>query len=211
MVRFSKLFSEKSGALRDFWLVYEAEQYAMRDAMMDVVRAHPVFRAMLEGIPTEQLDRENVASIERLRKAFVAGDWQPYADSLHAQGAMYARMNVPFSSWFDLTRVAYRVLVPAFIRAYEGDRLAAAMAVMHDFFDLAMAMIAERYIEVQHEERARMLVEAVKDYAIYSLDIDGVVTSWSPGAEALKGWKTHEIVGKSFAAFYAEQDRANKP
>jgi PAS domain S-box-containing protein len=51
------------------------------------------------------------------------------------------------------------------------------------------------------------LVEAVIDYAIYMLDPDGVITSWNPGAERLKGYTEAEIIGEHFSRFYTEEDR----
>jgi PAS domain S-box-containing protein len=61
--------------------------------------------------------------------------------------------------------------------------------------------------EAAEAERFRRLVEAVTDYAIYMLDPSGIVTSWNPGAERIKGYSAAEIVGKSFANFYEPADR----
>jgi PAS domain S-box-containing protein len=52
------------------------------------------------------------------------------------------------------------------------------------------------------EERFRLLVESVKDYAIFILDPDGRVSTWNPGAERIKGYAATEIVGKHFSIFY---------
>jgi len=54
----------------------------------------------------------------------------------------------------------------------------------------------------ESEERFRLLVEGVKDYAIFMLDPDGRVATWNAGAEALKGYRAHEIIGTHFSAFY---------
>jgi len=54
----------------------------------------------------------------------------------------------------------------------------------------------------------RLLVEAVADYAIYTLDVDGRVTSWNKGAERINGYQRDEILGKHFSVFYTEQDVA---
>lgn len=64
----------------------------------------------------------------------------------------------------------------------------------------------------QSEERFRLLVEAVQDYAIFMLNPEGIITSWNIGAERLKGYKTAEILGKHFSCFYPEEDvRNGKP
>ena len=64
----------------------------------------------------------------------------------------------------------------------------------------------------QSEERFRLLVEGVVDYAIYRLDPEGIVSSWNAGAERIKGYKPDEIVGKHFSRFYTPEDvAAHKP
>jgi PAS domain S-box-containing protein len=62
------------------------------------------------------------------------------------------------------------------------------------------------------EERFRLLVDAVQDYAVYMLDVNGYVSSWNTGAERIKGYAASEIIGKHFSAFYTQEDlRAAKP
>ena len=57
------------------------------------------------------------------------------------------------------------------------------------------------------EERLRLLIESVRDYAIFMLDPNGCITSWNPGAERLKGYKSDEIIGQHFSIFYTQEDR----
>jgi PAS domain S-box-containing protein len=52
------------------------------------------------------------------------------------------------------------------------------------------------------EERFRSLVEGVKDYAIFMLDTGGIVTTWNAGAQQIKGYLAHEIIGSHFSRFY---------
>jgi PAS domain S-box-containing protein len=64
----------------------------------------------------------------------------------------------------------------------------------------------------ESEERFRLLVEGVHEYAIILLDLDGRVVSWNAGAERLKGYKAEEIIGRSFCVFYPPDDiAAGKP
>jgi PAS domain S-box-containing protein len=56
------------------------------------------------------------------------------------------------------------------------------------------------------EERTRLLIEGVQDYAIFLLDPQGVVVSWNAGAERIKGYKAEEVVGKNFSRFYPQED-----
>jgi len=62
------------------------------------------------------------------------------------------------------------------------------------------------------EERFRLLVESVQDYAIFMLDSKGYIATWNIGAERIKGYKASEIVGKHFSTFYSQEDiRSGKP
>ena len=73
----------------------------------------------------------------------------------------------------------------------------------------------QRYAEDElrrSEERFRMLVTAVSEYAICMLDPDGCVVSWNAGAEQIKGYRAGEIVGRHFRVFYpAEEQDAGHP
>ena len=56
------------------------------------------------------------------------------------------------------------------------------------------------------DERFRMLVQSVRDYAILMLDASGRVTSWNEGAERIKGYTADEILGEHFSRFYTPED-----
>jgi PAS domain S-box-containing protein len=58
----------------------------------------------------------------------------------------------------------------------------------------------------QAEERFRLLIEGVVDYAVYMLDPDGVVTSWNAGAARITGYERDEIIGRHFSVFYADDE-----
>ena len=62
------------------------------------------------------------------------------------------------------------------------------------------------------EERFRLLINSVKDYAIFVLDPSGHVASWNQGAERIKGYTADEIVGRHFSCFYPPEDiESGKP
>ena len=54
------------------------------------------------------------------------------------------------------------------------------------------------------EERFRLLVEGVEDYAIFMLDPDGCIASWNAGARRINGYEEDEIIGEHFSVFYTE-------
>lgn len=58
----------------------------------------------------------------------------------------------------------------------------------------------------QSEERFRLLIEGIQDYAIYSMDPNGVITSWNVGARRIKGYTAEEIIGQNFSRFYPPED-----
>ena len=62
------------------------------------------------------------------------------------------------------------------------------------------------------EERIRLLIASLKDYAILTMDPRGNVTSWNQGAEQIKGYTEDEIIGRNFSCFYPKEDvEAGKP
>jgi len=60
------------------------------------------------------------------------------------------------------------------------------------------------------EERFRLLVESVKDYAIFMLDPEGRVVSWNAGAQRIKGYAAQDVIGRHFSVFYTEEARRRK-
>jgi PAS domain S-box-containing protein len=74
--------------------------------------------------------------------------------------------------------------------------------------DISHRLEAEAKLR-ESEQRFRMLVEGVRDYAIYMLNVDGVISNWNTGAQAIKGYTAQEIVGQHFSRFYTALDQAN--
>jgi PAS domain S-box-containing protein len=57
----------------------------------------------------------------------------------------------------------------------------------------------------------QLLVESVRDYAIFALDPTGHIVTWNVGAERFKGYKANEIIGKHFSVFYTPEEASVKP
>ncbi|WP_158502088.1 PAS domain S-box protein [Vitiosangium sp. GDMCC 1.1324] len=94
--------------------------------------------------------------------------------------------------------VRYWLVNQAPVRNRAGEVFLVATAVLD---------ITERKrAESATEERFRLLVEGVEDYAIFMLDPEGRVTSWNPGAERIGGWKAEEVLGRSMSLFYLPGD-----
>ena len=73
--------------------------------------------------------------------------------------------------------------------------------------DLSEQRAAEEELR-QSEERLRLLIASVRDYAIFLLDPEGRIQSWNPGAELIKGYRADEVVGRHIELFYTPQARA---
>lgn len=71
--------------------------------------------------------------------------------------------------------------------------------------DIIERKVAQDRLRIR-EEDLRLLVASVKDYAIFMLDPKGRVASWNKGAEAIKGYQAHEIIGQHFSRFYTVED-----
>jgi diguanylate cyclase (GGDEF)-like protein/PAS domain S-box-containing protein len=115
------------------------------------------------------------------------GDWEGEISHLQASGA---RITVE-SRW-------------AFQRDAQGNPCA-ILEVNHDITQRKRMEEALR----QSDERLRLLVSGVKDYAILMLDPEGRVTSWNEGAQRIKGYRADEIIGEHFSKFYAPEAAAD--
>ncbi|MGV3773966.1 MAG: PAS domain S-box protein [Verrucomicrobiales bacterium] len=76
--------------------------------------------------------------------------------------------------------------------------------------DLTQRKLQEESLQklLESEERFRLLVDQVRDYAIFILDARGMISSWNQGARRLKGYTAEEILGKHFSMFYTAEDLA---
>jgi PAS domain S-box-containing protein len=72
--------------------------------------------------------------------------------------------------------------------------------------DVSAQRMAEAELR-QSEQRFRLLVEAVQDYAIFMLDPTGHIASWNRGAQRIKGYSSEEIIGQHFRIFYPQEQR----
>jgi PAS domain S-box-containing protein len=97
-------------------------------------------------------------------------------------------------------------------RAAQQDvaRHKAAQVLMQTNAALRSAENKETLAQLRDTERNfKLLVQSVTDYAIYMLDPTGIVASWNAGAERIKGYRPHEIVGKNYSQFFTPEDRAS--
>jgi PAS domain S-box-containing protein len=86
----------------------------------------------------------------------------------------------------------------------ENGKLIGFAKITRDITERQIAQLALR--ESAHQ--FRMLVDGVRDYALFMLDPNGVVINWNSGGERIKGYAVDEIVGQHFSRFFTEHDRA---
>jgi PAS domain S-box-containing protein len=71
--------------------------------------------------------------------------------------------------------------------------------------DLSEKRLREEALR-QSEEQFRLMLESVKDYAIFLLDPEGIILTWNRGAEAINGYAASEVLGRHFRMFFTAQD-----
>jgi PAS domain S-box-containing protein len=80
------------------------------------------------------------------------------------------------------------------------------------FFSGIMRDMTGQKVAQQHDESFRLLIESVRDYAIFMITPQGLIDSWNAGAERMKGFRAEEILGQHFSRFYPPDEvQAGKP
>ena len=121
----------------------------------------------------------------------------PYPTPLHdSSGALVGAVNV-------LVDITDRKLAEEAIRQLNE--------TLEQRVEQRSQVITQAFTELRaSEERFRLLVQGVADYAIFMLDPNGFVTNWNAGAARIKGYTAEEIVGQHFSRFYPEEDQQRR-
>ena len=106
----------------------------------------------------------------------------------------------------DVYRGASKGAVDYLFKPVVPEVLKAKVSVFVDLFHINERLKTKAV--QQSEERFRLLVESMEDYAIFMLDPEGRVTSWNNGAERIVGFRQDEIVGHHFGRFYTPEERS---
>jgi diguanylate cyclase (GGDEF)-like protein/PAS domain S-box-containing protein len=91
--------------------------------------------------------------------------------------------------------------------ALQRDAAGAPFRILSISSDITDRKLSEEALR-HSDEKLRILVQAVKDYAIFMLDPDGRITTWNEGAERISGYPVGEILGQHFSVFYTPEARA---
>jgi PAS domain S-box-containing protein len=90
-------------------------------------------------------------------------------------------------------------------KPYEPIALRVKVSLFATLYQKSQALLSSKRELEQSETRFRLLVQGVKDYAIFMLDPKGHISSWNEGAKRNKGYEAAEILGKHFSVFYPKE------
>jgi len=107
----------------------------------------------------------------------------------------------------DLRHRGYASLRARFSPIFNQDQL---VAITVEWHERSSSVLENEVVKpgLSTDEAFRILVQALKDYAIFLLDTRGRIATWNTGAELLKGYTRDEIIGKHFSVFYGKEDLA---
>ncbi|MCE3280026.1 MAG: sensory transduction histidine kinase [Bacteroidetes bacterium] len=105
-----------------------------------------------------------------------------------------------FSAILKYTVLDFSQKVPVSNKGDEIDAIAAGMNTLSEELKIRIQKLQES------EERFRLLVESVKDYAIFRVSATGHIASWNAGAQNIKGYSADEIIGKHISVFYNPEE-----
>jgi PAS domain S-box-containing protein len=116
----------------------------------------------------------------------------------------------------DMEQVELQLLAERESKMERYFSLAKASVALGSILGLAFVVIAAwiarrdnatvKRTRIESDERIRVLVDGVQDYAIFMLDPKGTIVSWNIGAERMKGYRADEIIGQNFSRFYPQEN-----
>ena len=163
---------EEQSGMKDFLEVYEAHYDEIYRRLLRSVEKLPGLHSLVKRTPPEQQDEQNRISRQLMREAILNGNWKPLLDSQRAQGAMYAGMGIQFHEWFDLVSDFEKLLVPRLVEKHgtTNGRLSSSLLGLSRYLDIAMAGIAEAYLQTK-EERILQQQQAIQELSTPVLQV----------------------------------------
>lgn len=204
--------------MRDYWSIYERHYDEIRLVLIAELTADEEVGRLIRTTPPEVMEENAKKSRELSRRAIMEGDWEPYLESLKAQGSMYAQGGLTFAAWFRITSAFRPHIVRHMLAAFGADtqRLIRAIDALDRLLDLVLSVLGESYLDRKEDIIARQR-EAIGEarlrsrYAIVLSSIaDGVVTTdpygnvmtANPAMERISGIPEEEAIGQPYHQVY---------
>lgn len=174
---------------------------------------HPVWVYDLESLAILDVNQAAIQSYGYSRSEFLSLTIKDIRPPEDVPALLENTRNTPkdgesTSEWKHVKKNGAQIDVEITSHPLEYSGKAARLVVATDVTTQKKAAEALR----QSEERFRLLISEVVDYAILMVDPEGNVVSWNAGAERIKGYETREIIGRNFACFYPiEEVERGKP
>lgn len=171
-----QLTAEDKAVLREFWRFYEPLAAEINADVRRSLEKLPEWAPLVRSVsPAENAQREQ-RNVALQRAALLDGDWAPYLQDLHTQGATYARIGVSWLAWYDVMAI-YRESVRRRIAVLGQTEVARMIAIgegMTRFLDVAMAHLGEAYLSTKESIIAEQQ-EAIRELSTPVLQVSARV------------------------------------
>ncbi len=157
--------AEEQDFLRLLWDVYDRHYDEIMAVTMAAAEADPALNKILSQMPPAQMEADQLKSRRQTESAMRDGEWGPLLEDVREQGGHYARMGLPFQSWFAIVTAAQKVIIAKLFEAYAKDprRLEGIVLALNKwFFDVTLARIGEMYLDTR-EHVIKQQQEAIKE------------------------------------------------
>lgn len=173
------------------------------DEQLCIMSANKAFSRIFWPITQKNIGT-NILSV------FDRNGWKfPHLHQLLTQVLTEDRSLKNFEIEHNLSNVGHQILLLNAERIKWQEDMPKAILLSID--DITERRLLELELQ-QYQERFRIMVEDIKNYAIFMLDPQGKIVSWSKGAERIEGYHAKEIIGKHFSQFYTKEDiQSGKP
>lgn len=222
------LTPEEQKGLQDYWGVYEAHRSEIRAELIKRAQERPEFGAILQSEVPAQTAEQQSQSIEIQRRAIQDGAWEPYLNSLQAQGSQYAQAGLSFHAWFEIVSDFRSIMRPYLLAAYRAssEQLLSALDGVDKFIEITLGTIGDSYLDVKQklireqeatildaQERRRLdarfrgLLEGAPD-AMVIVDENSRILLVNSQTEKLFGYRREELLGQIVNSLLPERYRA---
>lgn len=201
---------EEIAVLKKYFEANKRYQEELNLEFQKVLQDHPVFGPMMRSMTPEMQAAQQERSRELQRAAIYEGKWEAYGQDLITQGRMYARMNIRYTDWYELIKMAKTMMMPLIKRDFKDINEAI------DFYDglskitdYAMYGIAEAYFLEKNmmikesQDRYRIIFENTKDHILLTKK-DGEIISVN---HSLSFSDTSVLIGRKIMDFHGSDNK----